>query len=125
MSNILSVMTDVTNQEITNEEEITIISNTSFIIRKLAHFTIYFILGILAYLTLNSYSIKKSFYYSVVFCVIYAVSDEIHQLFLEGRAFKLLDIIIDTSGSVFGIIIVKYKDKIIRNVKKFLHFSKY
>lgn len=123
MSNILSVMTDITNQEITEENRIDIINNTSFIVRKTAHFMVYFILGIFAYLTLNSYFIPKSILYSIIFCVIYAITDEVHQTFLEGRAFKLLDIFIDTCGSISGVLLLVYKDKLLTNVKKFLHFS--
>ena len=123
MSNVISVMTDITNQDITSEEELKIISSTSFLVRKLAHFTVYFILGILAYLTLSSYLFPKTIIYSIVFCVVYAITDEVHQLFLEGRAFKFLDIFIDTCGSVSGILLLAYKDKIIIKIKKFLHFS--
>ena len=123
MSNILSVMTDITNQEITEENKLNIISGTSFIIRKTAHFTIYFILGILTYLTLSTYQVTKSLLYSIIFCIVYAVSDEVHQLFLEGRAFKLFDIFIDGCGSTFGVLFLVYKEKMLINVKKFLHFS--
>lgn len=35
--------------------------------------------------------------------VLYAVSDEVHQLFVEGRAFQLKDIFIDSVGAAAGI----------------------
>jgi VanZ family protein len=38
---------------------------------------------------------------TVLICFLYAVSDEIHQSFVPGRACRLFDIFIDTSGSVF------------------------
>ena len=38
---------------------------------------------------------------TVLICFLYAVSDEIHQSFVPGRACRLLDILIDTSGSAF------------------------
>lgn len=35
---------------------------------------------------------------------LYAVSDEVHQLFVEGRSCQLIDILIDSLGAVLGII---------------------
>ena len=55
----------------------------TFIIRKLAHFSEYALLGILAFINLAM--VKKLGYrglFAAVFSCIYASSDEIHQLFL-------------------------------------------
>ena len=35
--------------------------------------------------------------------VFYSVTDEVHQIFIEGRAFQLTDIAVDTLGSAVGI----------------------
>lgn len=72
----------------------------SLIIRKLAHFTEYFILGILVYNLIHSYD--KKIYIGIIICVLYAISDEIHQLFVPGRSCQLLDILIDSMGSIAG-----------------------
>ncbi|MBO7360670.1 MAG: VanZ family protein [Clostridia bacterium] len=40
---------------------------------------------------------------AVCFSVLYALSDEIHQIFIDGRAFGLADILIDSAGAVVGI----------------------
>ena len=40
---------------------------------------------------------------AVVLSVLYAVSDEVHQIFVDGRAFGISDILIDSAGAVFGI----------------------
>ena len=79
------------------------ISILSLIIRKLAHFTEYFILGLLVYNLIHGN--KKKAYIAVIICVLYAISDEIHQLFVPGRSCQVLDIIIDSSGSLLGIIL--------------------
>ena len=106
----INVVTDVTNKKITKKEEDKIVKNTRLIVRKLAHFTLYFILGVLVYLTFRSYGISKNIIiYSIGFCLIYAISDEIHQLYTNGRSFKILDILIDTFGSVTSIFIIKLK----------------
>ena len=58
------------------------------IIRKLAHFSIYAMLGII---TMNyALTWKRNFYQriltSVGFGMLYAISDEIHQIFVQGRS---------------------------------------
>ena len=73
----------------------------SLIIRKLAHFTEYFILGILVYNMI--YNLNKKKYISIIICILYAISDEIHQLFVIGRSCKFIDILIDSCGSITGI----------------------
>ena len=39
-------------------------------------------------------------------CLMYSISDEIHQLFTSGRTFKVLDILLDTMASSLSIIIM-------------------
>lgn len=93
-----------------NDNELEVISNyLIFPVRKLAHFTLYFVLGILFYNVVGLYNIdnKKILYISLLFCIIYACSDEIHQLFVLGRSGELRDVLIDTLGSILGILIVK------------------
>ena len=85
------------------------IETLSIIIRKLAHFTEYFILGILI---LNLFiDSKKALFLSILICLIYAISDEVHQIFVPGRAGKIMDVMIDLFGSLIGIFILKaYKN---------------
>lgn len=86
------------------------------IIRTLAHATIFAALGFCAGGFSNTLSIKKrtAILFTALFCVLYALSDEIHQIFSPGRAFQIIDILVDTAGSLFGIgaimIIMKRKD---------------
>lgn len=100
---IVNIILDIFN--------ITNIKLLSLIIRKLAHFTEYFILGILIYNLIHSYD--KKIYMAIIICVLYAISDEIHQLFVPGRSCQLLDILIDSIGSIVGIyllyLIKKYR----------------
>ena len=52
---------------------------------------------------------------SVLFSFGYAVTDEIHQIFIPGRAFQLIDLTIDLGGIVLGVVVfcllifIKYK----------------
>lgn len=79
-----------------------------FIVRKSAHFTAYFCLGVLSFLSLLTYdkSLKFKIASSMAFCFLYSVSDEIHQLFIKGRSGEVRDVIIDTVGAVLGVLIV-------------------
>ena len=70
------------------------------IVRKLAHFTEYFILGLLC---INLCKKKRDILYAILFCIGYAISDEIHQLFVHGRSFQVRDIVIDSLGALLGI----------------------
>jgi len=97
------------------------------IVRKIAHFLIYAALGFFAYLTKGAYSLEKGAEYkwvktsviSVAFCLLYAVSDEVHQLFVSGRSGSVRDVFIDLSGAAVGVcfavlaflIFIKIKNK--------------
>ena len=58
------------------------------IARKLAHFSIYTLGGILLALNINEYNLnyKKKFLFNCLAGFIYSVTDEIHQIFIPGRA---------------------------------------
>lgn len=82
--------------------------NMHFIIRKTAHFTIFMLLGISALLTFDSFSIRRmslKMLLALLICLAYAASDELHQLSSPGRAGQLRDVLIDSSGSVVGILL--------------------
>ena len=88
-------------------------SNYNKIIRKVAHFTLYFILGISVYLFIKEYiDDKRLIIITILICLLYATSDEIHQLFVPGRSFQLLDILIDTIGSICSIIMIRIINKV-------------
>lgn len=77
----------------------------SLIIRKLAHFIEYFILGILVINFITRYD--KKIIIAILLCIIYATSDEIHQIFVPGRSCQIIDIMIDSLGSIMGIYLYK------------------
>ena len=76
-------------------------------VRKLAHFTEYFILGVLVIFTVREYGIKN-FFVPLVICILYACSDEIHQLFIKERTASVFDAIIDSCGSLTSILLLYY-----------------
>ena len=76
------------------------------IIRKSAHFLEFLILGLLVVNVLkdNRELNMDVFIFALIFCFLYACSDEIHQLFVSQRAGRILDVLIDTLGSLTGTI---------------------
>ena len=78
-----------------------------FIVRKVAHFTEYLILGILVINALKYNTIKDMMKLSILICILYASLDEIHQLFVSDRAGNIFDVLIDTLGSLSGIFLYK------------------
>lgn len=75
------------------------------LVRKIAHVTEYFILGILVISLLYDFNINKKAIVSILICIILATMDELHQLFVDGRTGRFIDVIIDSIGFVAGILI--------------------
>ncbi len=76
------------------------------IIRTVAHFAEF---GALGFLTLNcifAFSGKKKFFLCIALSELYALSDEIHQLFVPGRAFQISDLLIDLCGIILGCAVI-------------------
>ncbi|MCR3923052.1 MAG: VanZ family protein [Firmicutes bacterium] len=76
-------------------------------IRKAGHFTAYFILALLVVVALRKSGISGRNLYLVAFaiCLVYAISDETHQLFVAGRAGQISDVFIDSSGAVAALLL--------------------
>ena len=88
------------------------------IIRKLAHFSIYTLLGIWSISFLYTFNIKLKYQVitTSIWGFLYALTDEFHQMFSNGRHASIDDVIIDTLGVIFGLLLVlltlKIKEKI-------------
>lgn len=76
----------------------------SFIIRKLAHFTLYFILGIFS--VINFKNDKDGLINALIICITYAIFDEVHQMFINNRSGEVRDIIIDSISSLISILLI-------------------
>jgi VanZ family protein len=68
------------------------------VLRKLAHATVF---GILALLLLRA---TRSTGLALLLTGLYAVSDEVHQTFVSGRAGRPLDVLIDVSGATIALV---------------------
>ena len=100
-----------------------LVDNLNKPFRKMAHASVYLVLSILVSCLL--WSLKKYKLYinniiNILWCFLYACSDEFHQTFVVGRSGELTDILIDTFGAIIGILLfgVVYKIVINRNKEK-------
>ncbi len=68
------------------------------VLRKLAHLAEYAILGMLLLRAVRRPAV------ALALGGLYAVSDEVHQTFVEGRVGAPLDVAIDTAGALAGVL---------------------
>lgn len=95
-------------QNITESEKLSLIENTDFIVRKLAHYSIYLLGGILIYKYINTFdlSANKKNIISIMIGGLYAAFDEFHQYFVADRSAQILDVCIDSLGIITGGILI-------------------
>ena len=74
-------------------------------VRKLAHASEYAVLGVLLFKTLKAGEHVRPALYAWGFAVLYAVTDEIHQIFVPGRSCQVTDIMIDGAGAAAGVLL--------------------
>ena len=93
--------------ELSQVKQQSMLDNISFIIRKGAHFTEYTILGFLLTGFFNTFywSVLKGRLSAYVVGTVYAITDEVHQLFVPGRSGMIKDVFIDTLGIITGVIV--------------------
>ena len=103
---LIKIVETFKQEELTSSEKEKLINKYGLLIRKMAHMFSYFILSILAYLLLRQiYDIKPiTIIYTLIFCFIYACTDEIHQAFIPDRGPSFIDVLIDTCGSLLFLI---------------------
>ena len=84
------------------------------VIRKLAHFSIYTSLGIWSFLFIYTFNLKIKYQVAIttIWGFLYTSTDEFHQMFVGGRSPQILDILIDSLGSLTGIFLIFYLKRI-------------
>ena len=101
-----------------------IMESTHHLVRKLAHFLEFALLGFLStglvlYVNRRKHWVKKwlEWLLPIVFCLLYAISDEVHQIF-SNRGASAKDVMIDFAGALAGILIMQAISGVIRAVRK-------
>ena len=74
-----------------------------WIIRKGAHVAEYAVLGFLLKGFFDCLPLKKTYFYAWGISVLYAASDELHQMFSAGRTPAVRDVCIDAAGAALGV----------------------
>ena len=100
----------IINKPLSEKNATTIANNLNYPFRKILHMSEYFILAILFYRVYILYKKKQIYLLTFLSAVLYAISDEFHQLF-TGRTGTIVDVLFDSIGILFAIYIIN-------NVKK-------
>lgn len=89
-------------------------------IRKLAHFSEYACMGVLLYGVWRPWKERnrKLYLLIVLWVFVSAGADEFHQLFVPGRYGCFADVVLDTCGGAFGLLVCGCVEKIVRRRKQ-------
>lgn len=88
------------------DEQIEFAETIDHPVRKCAHATEYAILGILVYFIVKDPN-RRWLWIAWIVCILYASSDEFHQLFVPGRSGQISDVCLDSCGALVGILFGK------------------
>ena len=92
------------------------------VIRKSAHFFVYFVLGFLLFRAFYGESLLRWnlrwAVYSVILVILIAMSDEFHQSFVASRTSSPVDVVIDSAGGIFSQIAILFKEKTFGNISE-------
>ena len=105
-------------QKLNKNEKTKVIDKIEDVIRKIAHFSLYSLVGLLLMSLFSTYNIneKNRIIPTIIIGIIYAISDEFHQNFISGRSGQVSDVFLDTLGVTVGGLFILL---IIKTVKKF------
>lgn len=107
-------------QELEENQKIEISQRVEKVVRKIAHFTIYTLVGFLLMSLMCTYNLKEidQIGTSLIIGVIYASTDEIHQAFIPGRGPQITDVMLDSLGILTGIFISLLLIETVRRITK-------
>lgn len=105
---LCTVMPDWEN--IPAQEQEHLLDTLGLVIRKLAHFSEYAVLGVFLMLHLRQIEkrakVRSSWLIAWGVGTVYAASDELHQSFVGGRGPAVTDVCIDSSGVIAGVTVL-------------------
>lgn len=107
-------------QNLEETERKNVLSRIEKIIRKIAHFSLYAIVGILLMSLACTYEFTEFKRGGISFLIglMYACLDELHQFFISERSAQITDVMIDSMGVLFGILLVMLIYKIYTSRKE-------
>ena len=97
------------------EEMDKVVDRYQLFVRKGAHFFVYYVLAFLVMNCLYIFDVKtKTLLISGIICILYAISDELHQYFISERSGNIVDVMWDSSASLLSSYLY-YKFILVRN----------
>ena len=105
-------------ENMSEQEQIFMAESIDYPVRKAAHATEYAILaGLMLGIVVTSLINWKHLLVAVLVAVVYASTDEFHQLFVPGRSGRFIDVLIDGTGALIGVLIVFLVYKLVCKIK--------
>lgn len=98
-----------------------LIDNINFVVRVCAHIFIFFIQAILIihYLYLSNINFNTIVAFTLVVVSLLGLLDEIHQMYVPNRQFRLIDVLKDDIGALLAIIVFYSTKKLNFIIKKY------
>ncbi|MDE6363223.1 MAG: VanZ family protein [Lachnospiraceae bacterium] len=105
----VSMADNALDLELTDKQISRCIKKIHYYVRKLAHFSEYFLLAVSVAIPLYVYGIRGMWLVLTagILCVGFAALDELHQYFVRGRGCSARDVLIDSCGALIGILFVR------------------
>lgn len=105
---IVSIADRALDLELTEAQTSRCVKKINLYVRKLAHFSEYFLLAVALTFPLYVYGVRGIWLVLIglILCVGFAAFDEFHQFFVKGRNASVRDVVIDSCGSFTGILFV-------------------
>lgn len=115
--------------ELTESEKKDAVAELDIVVRKLAHFSEFALLGALLCIALTETRAQGSgvavaALLASLIASLYAAGDELHQLFVPGRIALFKDYLIDTAGGFFGAALALVAIRILRRIRAERHRSR-
>lgn len=76
----------------------------NLVLRKIAHFSLYFLLGagVMGVCLTVPWKMRWRFLLAILVCALFATSDELHQYLSGARNGNVLDVLLDSCGAICG-----------------------
>ncbi|MEG3070181.1 MAG: VanZ family protein [Peptococcaceae bacterium] len=105
VARLVETAVKITGVDLELPEKKQLVSRINSTAREYMHGVVFLVLGLLVHRALTNRGLTKAKAAAIALaiCLAYGLSDEVHQLFVPGRAFQLSDLAMDGLGSLIGI----------------------
>jgi VanZ family protein len=111
-SNLSLYLADLLNRWLKNIFGPHVLTLSEHVVRKCAHFIEYLVLGWLLFMGfLDRSSPGRTVLLVIIAGFLFAVSDEVHQLFVPGRTMRQFDVLVDMAGIALAVIMMHHRIK--------------